>query len=167
MAETKRLFLLRHAKSSWDNPALSDHARPLAARGRKASRKMARQIRQSKIRPALVFCSSAARARETLERVGPSGEIRIEDRLYAASARELLERLRDVPETVDSVMLIGHSPGIEDLALDLADRSALRAAVEEKFPTAALATLTFESRWRELQPGCAKLTSFIRPRDLG
>jgi phosphohistidine phosphatase len=166
MPLTKRLFLLRHAKSSWDNPALSDHDRPLAARGRKASTKMAKHLHEREIRPALVLCSSAARARETLERVDPSGEIRIEDQLYAASARELLERLRGIPETVDSVMLIGHSPGIENLALDLADRSALRAAVEEKFPTAALAELTFPGPWSELRPGCAKLTSFVRPRDI-
>ena len=166
MGTTKHLFLLRHAKSSWDVPWLSDHARPLAPRGRKASKAMGREIRRRKIRPALVLCSSAVRARETLERVQPAGEIHIETELYAASEQELLERLRRVPDEIASVMLIAHNPGTEQLALDLARDSPLRSAVEEKFPTGALATLVFNTRWSELQPGRAELTDFVRPRDL-
>ena len=104
----KRLFLLRHAKSSWDDPGLDDHDRPLAPRGRRASAVIAEHLRQERIAPALVLCSSARRTRETLERVMPldQAEVRIEGELYGASPKDLLQRLREVPDEVDSVMLI-------------------------------------------------------------
>jgi phosphohistidine phosphatase len=168
----KTLFLLRHAKSSWEQPALSDHDRPLAPRGRRAARVIAEHLRQQRIAPALVLCSSSARTRETLEWVA-SGfgseagvHVEIESGLYAASAEELLVRLREQRDDVSSVMLIGHNPAIQDLTLGLAGSGSLRDLVQEKFPTAALATLTVRGRWRDLGWGAAELVAFVKPRDL-
>ena len=166
----RRLFLLRHAKSSWDEPGLSDHDRPLAPRGRRASRVIAEHMRWKRIAPELVLCSSARRTRQTLTRIAPAlGEdvdVRIEPELYAASATDLLKLLREVPDEVDSVMLIGHNPGIEDLTVELAGTGEELGRVREKFPTAALATLEFDRSWRELEPGGAELTSFVKPKEL-
>ena len=94
--ETKRLLLLRHAKSSWDDPSLADHDRPLAPRGRKAAKRIGAHLRRENSSVALVLCSSATRARETLDLVAPPGEIRFEPELYGATAAELIERLRRV-----------------------------------------------------------------------
>lgn len=170
MPATKRLFVLRHAKSSWDDPGLDDHERPLAPRGRRAVKLLGEHMRETGIRPALVLCSSSRRTRETLEGVAPGGETLIEPELYGASARELLERLRRVPDHVESVMLIGHNPALQILVLRLVvNRAAVTpgsdaAAIQEKFPTGALATLTFDGSWSELAPGCAKLAAYVRPK---
>src|SRR5437763_8483276 len=149
----KRLFLLRHAKSSWDDPGLTDQDRPLAARGRKAAGLVRDHVREEGIRPALVLCSTAVRARETLEGVGLSDEVAFERELYGASADELLARLRRVPDDVESVMLIGHNPGMHDLAVLLGGSGE----VERKFPTGALATFELDGVWRSLAPGAARL----------
>ena len=167
MAEPKRLLLLRHAKSSWDDPELADYDRPLAARGRKAAKLIGAHLRREQIRTSLVLCSSARRARETLDLVAASGEIQIEPELYGASADQLLERLRRVPDEVDAVMLIGHNPGLQDLALALASTGPELARLKRKFPTAALATLTLpETSWRELAEGNAQLASYVVPEQL-
>lgn len=162
----KRLFLLRHAKSSWDDAGLADRDRPLAPRGRRATTLMARHLRDEKISPALVLCSPARRTRETLEGVGPSGEVRIEDDLYGASQTALLERLRQVQDTTESVMLIGHNPAVQELALGLAGAGDRRADMERKFPTCALATLAVPEHWGELGPGSAELVAFVTPKEL-
>ena len=166
----KRLFLLRHAKSSWDDPELDDHERPLAPRGRRAAKLLAGYLSRERVAPALVLCSAARRTRETLERIAPAlGEdvrVEIERELYAASERRLLERLRSVGEDVDSVMLIGHNPGVEQLALLLAGSGQKLDAVRRKYPTAALATLEFSGPWRELGPSGAELTDFVTPKQL-
>ena len=162
----KRLFLLRHAKSSWDDADLADRDRPLAPRGRRAAGVMARHLRDEEISPSLVLCSPARRTRETLEAVDPSGEVRIEDELYGASEAELLERLRRVPEAIESVMLIGHNPAIQALALGLASRGERLEDVERKFPTGALATLTVPGAWTELGPDSAELAAFVKPKEL-
>ena len=165
MAGPRMLFLLRHAKSSWDDPELRDHDRPLAPRGRRAAKLMAGHIRDEGIRPSLVLCSSAVRARQTLAGVAPDGEVSVEQELYGASADDLLDRLRRVPDGVESVMLIGHNPAMQDLALTLAGGGAEQ--VERKFPTGALATLSFAGEWSELAPGGAELVAFVRPKQLG
>ena len=167
MTDSKRLFLLRHAKSSWDDPQLADHDRPLAPRGRRAAKRMAAHLREADIQPALVLCSSARRARETLELLALTGETIIERDLYGGSSTSLLERLHRVPEAVDSVMLIGHCPGIQDLAVEIVRGSAEIARLESSFPTGALACLTFAEHWPELRPGSARLTAFVKPRELG
>ena len=165
----KRLFLLRHAKSSWDDPGLDDHERRLAPRGRRASKLIAEHLRRERIAPSLVLCSSASRTRETLERVIPAldrTDVSFEDRLYQASSGSLLQRLREVPPHVDSVMLVGHQPAIQELALDLAGDGVYLARMTAKFPTGALATLDFEGDWSELGPGSAELVAFVRPNEL-
>jgi phosphohistidine phosphatase len=162
----KRLFLLRHAKSSWEDEDLPDHDRPLAPRGRKAAKRMAKHLRDEGIAPSLVLCSSARRTRQTLERVEPRGAVRVERELYGASASQLLERLRRVPDETQSVMLIGHNPAVQELALELAADGDQLADVERKFPTCALATLSLPGTWSELEAGAAELVAFVRPKDL-
>lgn len=157
------LYLLRHAKSSWAEPSLPDHDRPLAPRGERACALIAEYLRRNEIRPELVLCSSATRTRDTLERIVSAlgdTDVSVEDDLYGASASELLTRLRAIPDAVPSVLLIGHNPGIQELALDLT------AASEAEFPTAALATLVVHEPWVNLASGGAELTAFVRPRDL-
>jgi phosphohistidine phosphatase len=171
MSTTRQLFLLRHAKSSWDDPGLDDHERPLAPRGERAVKVLADHLHVNGISPTLVLCSTSRRTRETLEGVSPDGERLIESELYSASGPELLERLRRVPEDVVAVMVIGHNPAMQTLVLRLAggqpefDGSDLEA-VRRKFPTGALATLTFACNWSELGPGSARLTAFVRPKAL-
>jgi phosphohistidine phosphatase len=166
----RSLYLLRHAKSSWDDPAPSDHDRPLAPRGRRAAELIESHLRREGIVPALVLCSSAVRARQTLEAIEPAlgdqAEVRVEPGLYGVPQRELLDRLHEVPDTVDSVMLIGHNPAVQDLALALSRSSPALEELELKYPTAALATLAFEGPWQDLEPGSADLRAFVRPRDL-
>jgi phosphohistidine phosphatase len=166
----KQLYLLRHAKSSWKDTGLPDHDRPLAGRGRRAANAIAGHVRERGIEPELVLCSTARRARETLKRIEPAlaaPAVRVEDGLYAVSAPALLERLRTVPDTVESVMLIGHNPCLQELALDLARSSPTVHEIATKYPTAALATLTSPvSSWQELDRETAELVALVRPRDL-
>lgn len=166
----KRLHLLRHAKSSWNDPTLADHDRPLAPRGRRAAKVMAEHLARKGISPELVVCSPSRRTRQTLKRLAPalrkSAEVRIEPELYAAPAADLLDVLHEVPDEVESVMLIGHNPGIQDLALSLASAGPEIQRLRSKFPTAALATLELDGTWRELAPGSAELASFVKPKEL-
>lgn len=164
MSDAKRLLLLRHAKSSWDDPALADHARPLAPRGHKAAKLIGARLRADQTWVDLVLCSSARRARETIDLVAPPGRIEIEDSLYGASAGELLQRVHDLPDDIGAAMLVGHNPAMHDLAVQL-----LSDAGEEligKFPTGALATLTFTGSWSALAPRGAELDTFLKPREL-
>ena len=172
MVETRRLFLLRHAKSSWDDPSINDHDRPLAPRGRRAAARIAGYATKTGIRPDLILCSSAMRARQTLERIAPSlgrdAETRIERSLYGASEDRILERVHAIPDDVDSVMMIGHNPAVQDLALLLANEGPLRIRLADKFPTAGLATLAFgRIRWKDLDSESGELVDFVVPRRLG
>jgi phosphohistidine phosphatase len=166
----RRLLLLRHAKSSWSDSGLADHDRPLSSRGRRAATAVRDHLEQLATLPGLVLCSSAARTVETLDLIRPAlppdVAVEIEPALYGASADELLARLRRVPATVRCALLIGHNPGIESLAALLAgdgDRAAL-AAMERKFPTAAVAHMSTERPWSDLRPGAATLEQFWTPR---
>src|SRR5690348_13288349 len=119
----RSLFVLRHAKSSWDDAALADHERPLAPRGRRAAERIAEHLSRTHVEPELVLCSTATRARQTLDLVRPalgSPKVSLEDELYGASAGGLGARLRRVPDDVESVLLVGHNPGLQDLVLELA-----------------------------------------------
>ena len=172
VAETRHLFLLRHAKSSWDEPSIDDHDRPLAPRGLRAAARIADYLTKRAIRPNLILCSSARRARQTLERIAPSlgrdAEIHIERSLYGATEDRLLERLHALPDEADSVMMIGHNPGVQDLALLLAREGPLRTTLEDKFPTAGLATLAFgRLAWKDLDTESGELVDFAVPRRLG
>jgi len=170
----RALYLLRHAKSSWDDPAVRDHDRPLAPRGRRAAARVAAYLRDVGIRPAIVLCSSARRAVETLEPILQAFDggldVRTERALYGADAGELLARVRRVPADTVSVLVVGHNPGLQDLTLALAgdgDPGAL-AQARAKFPTGALATLDVGGeRWDLLAPGAAFLARLVVPRSLG
>ena len=129
-------------------------------------------MRRKKIRPALVLCSTSVRTRQTLEAIQPSlGKkcaVELVPELYGASEQELLERLRALPEGVGSGMLIGHNPGLQDLALALASRGTELEHLREKFPTGAFATLVVEGdSWAALNPGDAELVDYVVPRQLG
>jgi len=168
----RTIVLLRHAKSSWSDPGLSDVDRPLAPRGERAAKRIAAYLREKRIRPALVLCSPSLRTRQTLEAIAPSlGKgctVELVPELYAASERELLNRLRALPDSAASVMLIGHNPGLQQLALALAAPGGKRAQLEQKFPTGALATLAVDSdSWTLLKPGEAQLTDYVVPKQLG
>ena len=165
-----RLHLLRHAKSSWGDPALADRERPLAPRGRKAAKQVARWAAQHDVRPEVVVCSSAVRARQTLQRVLPGlgrPEVSTEDSLYAVSAESLLARVQALPRDAEEAMLIGHNPGMQDLVLLLAEPGELRDRAAAKLPTGALATLEADvSGWAKIESGRMRLSSFVVPRDL-
>jgi phosphohistidine phosphatase len=167
----KTVYLLRHAKSSWADTGIGDLDRPLAPRGQRAAEKIANHLRRQGIAPAIVLCSSARRARETLAVVAPAfgsaTEHVIEKGLYAASAAELLSRLRRIPDGTQSVMIIGHNPGLQDLAVTLAGPGARLERLREGFPTTALAVLRSPiASWRELGPRDAELIDFVVPREL-
>jgi phosphohistidine phosphatase len=168
----KTLYLLRHAKSSWDDPGLDDQDRPLAPRGRRAAKKLADHLRRSSIAPELVLCSPSQRTRQTLALIEPAlrkPQIRFEPVLYAASEGRLLEVVHGVEQEIESVMVIAHNPGLHALALELTgsgdarDRERLR----EKLPTGALATLTFAvPAWTDLGQGSGELAGYVVPREL-
>ena len=167
----RTVYLLRHGKSSWSEAALSDIDRPLAPRGERASRRIARYMRRQKIRPALVLCSPSLRTRQTLEGIRPSlGKscaVELVPELYAATERELLERLRSIPNTIDSVLIIGHNPGLQRLGLVLASRGGKLRRLEERFPTGALATLILGTEnWDALVAGAGELVDYAVPREL-
>lgn len=170
--QVRTLYLLRHAKSSWDHPALSDRERPLTPRGRRAAKRVADHLVRLGIEPELVLCSTAVRTRATLELVRPAlggnSAVTLEDGLYTASSGELLDRIRRVPDAVASVMLIAHNPGLQQLALALASSGEELPRLEDKFPTAGLATLSVpETTWSRLDRGDALLAAYVVPKELG
>ena len=164
----KTLYLLRHAKSSWDDPALDDFDRPLSGRGQKAAPLVGRYMAERGWQPDLALVSPAVRARDTwslasAELPAPV-ETRFEPAIYMALPGDLLTLLRET-DAPGSVILIGHNPGLEDLAARLAGPGSdprARARMAEKFPTTALARFDVAA----LEPGAAILTDFIRPKDL-
>lgn len=168
----KHLCLLRHAKAK--RKVSPDFERPLAKRGRKAMPLVARWMARKAIHPDLVLCSPARRTVETWEllRRGLSAdcESRLLQSLYAASPSRLLARIRAVPDEIGNLLVIGHNPGLENLARDLAasdsDEKAL-ATMMSKFPTAALAVFETDiEAWGDLRAADATLLHFIRPADL-
>ena len=163
----KTLYVLRHAKSSWDDASLGDHDRPLSGRGRRAAALIGKHMGEEGIRPQLVLCSSAARARQTLEGLGDgAGAVEVDSDLYLASGEELTARLRKIEPDVASVMVVGHNPGMQDLVLTLASQGRDLDRVSEKFPTAALATLVIDGDWSDLGERDARLVSLVLPKDL-
>jgi phosphohistidine phosphatase len=166
----KRIVVVRHAKSSWDDPALADHDRPLARRGHKAVQRLRAHLELLGLRPDLVLCSSSVRTRETLEGIRPAlgrhADVQIDRELYAADAEHLLDRLRSLNDQVLCVVLIGHNPGVAeltDLLVGHGDPTERRQATD-KFPTGAVATLSVTGDWRELQPASATLDGYWQPR---
>lgn len=171
----RQLLLLRHAKSAWDDPGLSDHARPLAPRGLRAAAAMRRTMQGLGLQPDMVLVSSARRTMQTLEALEPWDEtplIEPMDGLYLAGAEQLLKVLRRTPETVRSTMVVGHNPGLHELAvllagahgMTLADENARRLAAG--YPSGALAEFTVAVPWQRLAEGSGRLVRFVCPRDL-
>jgi phosphohistidine phosphatase len=171
----KRLYLLRHAKAVTADPRADDFARELTVRGMHDAAEMARYLRKNDMRPDVILVSGAARTRQTAELVLREIEARADyrDTLYLAEAGKILAQLQGLPASTASAMVVGHNPGLENLATYLAREPVRRKervrrdVLEEKFPTAALAVLDFDvARWRDLKPGEGKLADFVRPKDL-
>jgi phosphohistidine phosphatase len=168
----KTLILMRHAKSAWDKADLPDIERPLSPRGRKAAPLMGARLKKAGYRPDVVLCSTAVRARETLELLVPDlpkkAKVQHLKELYMAVPREMLNIIAKVPDSAETVMVIGHNPGLGSLAGWLAGEgdSELLSKVRRKFPTAAAAVITFDvPRWAEVAGEGGTLTAFLRPRD--
>jgi phosphohistidine phosphatase len=167
----RRLVLLRHAKSSWADSDIDDHQRPLNTRGRHAARLLAGHF-AGQTPPDLILCSSAVRTRQTLEPIAAALAhpplILIEDALYLAGAAALRKRIAHIPDDIGSVVVIGHNPGIHELAEVLAAHSprTLRARLSGKFSTGAAAFYRFEGSWAGIAHAAIMLTDFVTPADL-
>ncbi|MDQ8756870.1 histidine phosphatase family protein [Sphingosinicella sp. LHD-64] len=169
----KTLTLLRHAKSSWDDPSMRDFDRPLNRRGRAAARTMGREMRALGLDFDAVVASPAMRVMETVEGLSEGYGNRLhpdyDRRIYLASVETLLEIVRGTDDAHARLLLLGHNPGFELLALALviADGAEARGKLAEKYPTGALAEIELPvAQWRDAGPGTGTLSRFIRPRDL-
>ena len=170
----KTLGLFRHAKSDWTDARARDFDRPLSARGVLGARLMGQHIKAAGYPFARVIASPAVRVSETIELAGEawgrSFAIEWDRRIYLASSQTLIELLRELPDSLRSVLLVGHNPGTEDVIFDLVPddgSSPLREEVEIKFPTATFAVLQLPiERWADLAEGTAALIELTRPRDL-
>jgi phosphohistidine phosphatase len=169
----KQLLLLRHAKSSWDDPALADFDRPLAPRGLKAAPRMGRELARRDWLPDLALVSPAQRTRETWRLVSAELPARVPvefaEALFEATAGDILTEVRQATASAGCLLVLGHNPGLEDLARRLAgprSDAGARRKLEEKFPTGALARLVVDDDWADLDFGTARLTHCIRPKDL-
>lgn len=167
------LCLLRHAKSSWNDPSLSDFDRPLNDRGKDARKLIKRWFKDNKVSPDLVICSPSKRTRETLEPLldlwKTKPEIVYAEETYEARASDLHEVLRKRAKDARNVLLVGHNPGIQNLALDLIqdgyDKHVKR--LRSKFPTGGIARLTAKpDDWRRMSSGSFRLKDFAVPRDI-
>ncbi len=170
----KTLTLFRHAKSGWDSPVSRDFDRPINMRGQKGARMIGHHLRDAGWTFDYVISSPAVRCTETLDAVW-EGYGRIlhpnwDRRIYLASGATLLDVVGDLPGDAARVMMCGHNPGLEDLIFMLVPDikgDTLRDAVEEKFPTAAVAELTLDvPDWASVKEGQARFTRLVRPRDL-
>lgn len=161
----KTLLLLRHAKSSWDDPAVKDFDRPLNGRGQQAAPLIGKLMRKQKVEPELILCSPARRARETVALVMKAGRIeaplRFDERIYEASAERLCEVISQMEEKANQAMLVGHNPGLEELILHLTGEG-------RRMATAALAQLSLDvEKWSKLRGLCGKLDWIVKPKQLG
>jgi phosphohistidine phosphatase len=170
----KTLTLFRHAKSGWDSPVSRDFDRPLNERGVKGAKLMGMHARDLGLSFDHIVSSPAVRCTETLEGFW-EGYGRIlhpnwDRRIYLASGATLLDVVHDIPDEDDKVLMCGHNPGLEDLALMLVPDvtgDSLRDSLEAKFPTASLAELQFDlEKWADITERSARIARFIRPRDL-
>ena len=168
----RTLYVLRHAKSDWGDASLRDFDRPLNGRGRKSAKAMGRELRERGLTPDLVLLSPSARTTETLARVeegfGTSFE-KVEERsIYLAETETLVALVRNAPAKSDRLMIVGHNPGMHELVLLLAAGPRnLREEAAAKFPTAAMAEISFDvSDWSDVMPGSGIIRSFLKPREL-
>ena len=169
----KRLSILRHAKSSWDDPNLADFNRPLNERGWKAARRMGRELKHRGMKFDLCVASTAARVRETLDGLietygDPDFEIRFEPRIYEATTATLMDVVRGLPENSSAPLLVGHNPGLQRLILELSGGdSDMRERVSDNLPTAALAGIELPARsWTDVEPESGRIVELILPKEL-
>ncbi len=169
----KRLYLLRHAKSDWADPNRADADRPLSPRGRRAAPALGHFMRREGLIPELALSSTARRAEETWELLAPAlrTDVRLEtsNKLYLASPVRLLKAIQAVADKWNSVVIIGHNPGLQALALELvgSGEAGGRVRLATKYPTGGLAVFDFPvEHWSEIAAGMGKLARFIVPRDL-
>ncbi len=170
----RQLLLLRHAKSAWNDASLADRDRPLNERGRRSAAAMRRAMRELGLVPDVVLVSTAKRTLETLEALEPWDDqplIEPMDALYLANLSQLYAALHGVAETVRSVLLIGHNPGMHELATALAGPAGLASGaagkrLAEGFPTGALADFAIAGPWWQLSEGGGRLQHFLTPRSL-
>jgi phosphohistidine phosphatase len=160
----KRLLLMRHAKSSWGDASLADFERPLNERGRKAAPLVGRFMRGQKLRPDLILCSPAERARQTAALVAEAAQfaapLRYDERIYEATPARLAEVVSQAEEAADELLLVGHNPGLEGLLELLAGES-------RRMPTAALARVALDvEKWNRVREGVGRVELFVRPKDL-
>ncbi|MBZ9669283.1 SixA phosphatase family protein [Mesorhizobium sp. ES1-3] len=167
----KQLLLLRHAKSSWDDPDLDDFDRPLDERGLTAARLIGHELAARGWLADLALVSPAMRARDTWRLVAAElpvhPRVAFAEALYDASAADILSEIRKADPSSGCLVVLGHNPGLEDLAKQLAgpgSEAKARKRLEEKFPTAALARFVLEDDWSGLTS--ARLTHCLRPKDL-
>ncbi len=161
----KTLLLMRHAKSSWQDEGLADHDRPLNRRGQRDAPRMGQLLRHQQLLPDTIVCSTAQRAqttaRQVAEAAGYNGPVVLDERLYLATANEILHAVRRLAGAGQTVLVVGHNPGMEQLVSHFAGKT-------EPFPTAALAQLQLEvPAWSQVDaqtPG--RLAKLWRPRDL-
>lgn len=170
-----QLLLLRHAKSARDDPELADHARPLSDKGRRDAAAVRQVMRELGLQPDVVLVSSARRTLETLDALEPWDEtplVEPMDALYMASAQQMLKVLRAITETARSVLIVGHNPGMHELALlliggkDAARANPAASRLADGFPAAALVEFVLSGTWQALDSGSARLLRFLTPRDL-
>lgn len=172
-ADVSELYLLRHAKAVPQSDAGPDRDRAIEARGRGDALALARWMTANALRPDLILCSPARRTRETLDQVvgalSPPPEIRFDEGLYLADADRLLEALRALPASRHRVMVIGHNPGLHELAQLLSDtaRGPLADRLADNLPTSGLALFKVTGGWAALRRRGARLTALVTPRDLG
>ena len=169
----KKLAILRHAKSSWDDLRLDDFNRPLNERGWKAARRMGRELKKRGLKFDLVLSSTSARTRETIDGVQAhfdfDAPIEFVPELYLASETVLMRTIRGLGENVDAPLIVGHNPGLEQLVASLShsDSKGLRHRVAGKFPTGALAILDLPvHHWSKATPGRGEIVELILPREL-
>jgi phosphohistidine phosphatase len=169
----KRLSVLRHAKSSWDDPHLDDFDRPLNERGWKSARRIGAEMKRRHMRFDLVLASTAARVRETIDGVQEEFDfdapIQFEPRIYMTTEGTLLELIRALPEKVKAPLLVGHNPDLEHLLVGLThdDKDGLRRRIASKYPTAALAVVELPAKkWADIESGSGEIVELILPKEL-
>ena len=167
----RRLLILRHAKSSWDSGASTDFERPLAKRGKRDAPRMGHWLKKQHLKLGHVVSSPAERARQTtLEVCKVLGvkkkRISWDDRIYDGYTKQLLQVLADVPSKAETVMLVGHNPGLEDLLTYLWGENTVIPPDGKLLPTAAVAQVELPEQWKNLQRGVARLVTLMRPKDI-
>jgi phosphohistidine phosphatase len=169
----KHLTVLRHAKSSWDDPDVEDFDRPLNKRGRKAAVLVGSELKRRNVRFDFVVASPAARVRETLEGLfegyGETLDVSFDERIYETSEATLLEIVQGLPASSNSPLIVGHNPALERLVVELThdDDRGFRNTAAKKFPTAAVAVIELRvSGWAEIAAGSGEIADLILPREL-